>query len=300
VDTSPDAVLAEHLQAPPARNRRHLLHLTDVRAAREAREALHAAAAQVGRDESVLANVLDCARLIWCDPAAHPDDLGARERLWAAIAAPDFRPLVVTWVRELREAAGRRPESGACTVGTALELWSWTVGHFTVGEGAEAGQDAIAELAEVICPLIAARCLALEVASGARSEPGSAAWRADLCQVHAAHAAAAVGARCAELVFGYRRHPRWDAEGCASCYEAGELDALEGVIPGIASCARSYTDVIESDGSHAAKAGPCARFDDVDGFVRLRTRLDACLTGARLARDRAATALVPASEGRAR
>ena len=299
MDTIPAAVLAGHLQGPPAGSRRRLNQLTEVRATREARAALEAAASRVVPDAGVVGTVLDCARVIWSDADALHDDLAARERLCAAVAAPDFRPLVATWVRELRELAAQRPDTGACTVATALQLWSGTVGHFSAGGGAGARPEAIAELSEVLCPLIAARCLAQEVVAGECMPTEGAQSKADLCHVHAAHAAAAVGMRCAELVFGYRRHPRWDAEGCASCYDAGELDALEGVIPGIASCARSYTDVIESDGSHPAKAGPCARFDGVDDFVRLRTRLDGCLTGARLALERAATASIPPTEGRA-
>ncbi len=39
------------------------------------------------------------------------------------------------------------------------------------------------------------------------------------------------------------------------------------------------------------KAGPCVRFEGVETFVRLRTKLDGCLTGCRLAKDRAADAL---------
>jgi hypothetical protein len=113
----------------------------------------------------------------------------------------------------------------------------------------------------------------------------------DLCHVQAAHAAGEVGRICAELVHGYNRHPAWDTEGCSSCYHADDLEALESVIPGLASVARGYTDVIEGDGSHPHKAGPCARFDGLEQFGRLRTRLDGCLTGSRLAKDRAAGAL---------
>ena len=117
------------------------------------------------------------------------------------------------------------------------------------------------------------------------------AFATDLCHAHAARAAAAVGGVCAELVYGYRRHLAWDAEGCSTCYGAEALDELEGLIPGIASSARGCTDVVEADGSHPAKAGPCARFDGVEPFTRLRARLDGCLTGARLAKDRAAAEL---------
>jgi hypothetical protein len=72
---------------------------------------------------------------------------------------------------------------------------------------------------------------------------------------------------------------------------ANELDAIDEVIPGLAATARFYSDVIEIDGSHADKAGPCANMAGLEPFLRMRTKLDGCLTGARLAKDRAAAAL---------
>jgi hypothetical protein len=60
------------------------------------------------------------------------------------------------------------------------------------------------------------------------------------------------------------------------------------LIPGIASCA---TDVVGANGSHPAKAGPCASCQGLEGFQRLRSKLDGCLTGAQLAKDRLAEAL---------
>ena len=49
--------------------------------------------------------------------------------------------------------------------------------------------------------------------------------------------------------------------------------------------------MIEKDGSHPNKAGPCVSFEGMGTFKRLRGRLDGCLTGAQLAKDRAARAL---------
>ena len=67
---------------------------------------------------------------------------------------------------------------------------------------------------------------------------------------HMARAAGEVGRICAELVFGYNRHPAWDKAGCESCYSADDLESLESVMPGISVSARGMTDVIERDGSH--------------------------------------------------
>jgi hypothetical protein len=110
----------------------------------------------------------------------------------------------------------------------------------------------------------------------------------DLCNVQSARAAGEVGRICAELNFGYRRHPAWDEEGAKNCFQNDELIALESLMPGLASIA---VDVIGSEGAHPSKAGPCARTDGLEQFQRLRTKLDACLTGSQLAKDRAAEAL---------
>jgi hypothetical protein len=95
-----------------------------------------------------------------------------------------------------------------------------------------------------------------------------------------------VGRICAELVYGYNRHPSW--ENGEGCYHADELIALESVVPGITSVP---TDVIDEDGGHPAKAGPCAKTAGLEPFQRLRTKLDGCMTGSGLAKDRAAEAL---------
>jgi len=245
---------------------RSLLNLVDAQASSQAGAALLRAAGRSDHD------ALSAAAAFL---AGNP---GASERLCKGVTSGEIPSLLPAWIRELREAASLWPDCGACTVATALELWLWTVKHM------EGTPQAIDELAEAVCPLLAARCLALDVALGDAVRP-------ELGQVYAAHASAAAGSLCAELVFGYRRHLVWDAEGCATCYSADELDDLEAMIPGFAAGACVSADIIESDGSHPAKQGPCAGFGGLDGFMRLRNRLDACLTGARLARDRAAIAL---------
>lgn len=212
------------------------------------------------------------------------------------------------WIREMRALAGERPGTGACTLATAMQMWLWTLAHLertTDADGRKlyqgARQGVTFPLADALAWLLAARAFALDVAELARagtSDPalgdahaGTVDFYTDLSHVQAARAAGEVGRVAAELVFGYRRHPAWDAVGCATCFQADELDALEDIMPGIAETARALADVIERDGSHPPKAGPCVRFDGVEPFLRLRTKLDGCLTGARLAKDRAAAAL---------
>ena len=75
----------------------------------------------------------------------------------------------------------------------------------------------------------------------------------DLCHVQAARAAGEVARICSELVFGYNRHPSWEPD-CGSCMGAGELDGLEGLIPGISVGVRLAGDVLEEDGTHLTQS----------------------------------------------
>lgn len=246
---------------------RQMYRRVDREASNAAAAALHAAA----RSLPVLA---------LADEVLRGGKDAACDNLRDAVVTPEFGTLLRGWLRELREVASAWPGSGACTLATALKLWSWTLDHFRSGE-----PEAVNELAEAVCPLLAARCFVLSAVSETSES------RLDLAHVYAAHAAALAGAACAELVFGYRRHLVWDAEGCATCYVSDDLDELEAFMPGIASGARTTIDIIESDGSHPAKRGPCATSNGLEPFIRLRNRLDTCLTGARTAKERAAAAI---------
>jgi len=110
----------------------------------------------------------------------------------------------------------------------------------------------------------------------------------DLCHVQAARSSGELARICAELVFGYNRHPAWDAEGIKGCWQGDELDFLEQVMPGINSYA---LDVIGKDGSHPKKAGPCVSCTGESPFIALHMKLDGCLTGSGLAKSRAAEAI---------
>jgi alkylation response protein AidB-like acyl-CoA dehydrogenase len=212
------------------------------------------------------------------------------------------------WIREMRLIANDRPGTGACALATAMQMWLWSLNHLLKAKDAAGAklyqssrQGVTFPLADALCWLLSSRCQILDVLelethgpespTVAEGLPGTLAFLSDLCHVQAARAAGEVGRICAELVFGYNRHPAWDTEGCASCYRTSDLEGMEFLIPGISSIAGSYTDVIEDDGRHQAKAGPCVRFDGLDQFSRLRVRMDGCLTGSQLAKDRAADAL---------
>jgi alkylation response protein AidB-like acyl-CoA dehydrogenase len=227
------------------------------------------------------------------------------------------------WMSEMRKLADSRPGTGACTLASAMDLWRWTVQHTLKGTDADGNklyqggrQGVTFPLADALCWLLAVRfqildTLALEAEAASPAAGGAApgqveparhaALRAnglglvpflsDLCHVQAARAAGEVARICAEVVYGYQRHPAWDEVGCAGCYGDEDLADLEQLIPGIQSTAGAYADVVGQDGTHVPKAGPCVRFRGMDDFQRLRAKLDGCLTGSRLAKDRAAEAL---------
>jgi alkylation response protein AidB-like acyl-CoA dehydrogenase len=210
-----------------------------------------------------------------------------------------------SWIRELREIASRRPGTGACALATAMQMWLWTVEHLQAAKDADGAvlyhgnrQGVTFPLADALCWLLASRSFLMDLleleARGpenpvvAEGLPGTLQFFTDLSHVQIARAAGEVGRICAELVFGYNRHPAWDEDGYKGCYQQDELITLESLIPGISSVA---FDVVDADGAHPAKAGPCARSGGLDQFTRIRTKLDTCLTGSQLAKDRAAEAL---------
>jgi alkylation response protein AidB-like acyl-CoA dehydrogenase len=209
------------------------------------------------------------------------------------------------WIAEMRATASRRPGTGACTLATAMKLWLWTYNFLQRSSDADGSklyhgtrQGVTFPLADALGWLLSARELIQDVIELEIKGPenpvvaegleGTLQFYTDLCHVQASRAAGEVGRICAELVYGYRRHPAWDDENYAGCFQSEDLDVLEGLIPGVASCA---CDVVDASGNHPKKAGPCARIDGLQEFIWLRSKLDSCLTGVQLAKDRAAEAL---------
>jgi len=231
-----------------------------------------------------------------------------RRQLSITMAQPLFLEQFKHWIMDLKGIADTHPETGACGLGTAMQLWLWTLDHLQNSTDAEGDklftsnrQGVTFPMADALCWLVSARQLILDLlelekkgaGNPALSEtlPGTLSFLTDLCQVQAARAGGEVARICAELAFGYNSHPHWDSEGCRTCFNESELEGLETYVPGIESMAYGYADVVDDDGSHAAKRGPCARMDGLEPFISLRAKLDGCLTGCRLAKDRAAQAL---------
>jgi alkylation response protein AidB-like acyl-CoA dehydrogenase len=225
-----------------------------------------------------------------------------RRQLTVTMTSEVFLAQFRGWIKEMRGIASERPGTGACTLATAMTMWLWTLNYTLHGTDADGSklyhgqrQAVTFALADALCWLLAVRCQILDVqeleACGGMDPvvseglPATLQFFSDLCHVQSARASGEVSRICAELVYGYNRHPAWDSEGHKACFMSDELEEYEGFIPGIASVAM---DVIGEDGGHPVKAGPCAGCAGSADFLHLQNKLATCLTGSRLAKDRAA------------
>jgi len=227
-----------------------------------------------------------------------------RRQLSVTMTNPVFLAQFRNWIREMRAIANQHPGTGACGLASAMTMWYWSLDHLQHSKDADgsklyqsARQGVTFPLADALCWLMAARCQILDVLrlreNGAHDDsladglPGLVNFLSDLCHVQSARASGEVSRICAELVFGYNRHPAWDEPGIRACWQQDELDALECFIPGM----NGYALDVVSDGVHPGKAGPCAECHGAQPFLSLHSKLAGCLTGSRLAKDRAAESI---------
>ena len=225
-----------------------------------------------------------------------------RRQLTVTMTSEVFLSQFRAWTTEMRRIASSRPGTGACTLASAMQMWLWTLIHLQKATDPGGGklyhgqrQGVTFALADALCWLVASRAQILDVLELEAKGPGdpvaseglecTVQFLSDLCHTQAAQAAGEVSRICAELVFGYNCHPSWDEEEHRTCFLASELEEFEETMPGISAMA---FDVLASDGTHPNKAGPCAGCAGSADFLRMQNRLTACLTGSRLAKDRAA------------
>lgn len=229
-----------------------------------------------------------------------------RRQLAAAMTNEVFLLQLRQWEQQLKQLGGDDPQSGACTLGSAFDLWQWSLRHLLEGKDAEGRplyqdqrQGVTFLMADALCWLLAARCQLLDLVelqqrapehpALAAELPGQLQFFRDLARLQSARAAGEVARICTELVFGYQRHPQW--QDCKACFHAEHVAHLEQTMPGIEGFAMAIGEVVERDGSHAPKAGPCVRFSGFEVFEMKRQRLDGCMVESHLAKDRAARAL---------
>ena len=225
-----------------------------------------------------------------------------RRQLTVTMTSELFLAQFRAWSAEMRRIASYRPGTGACTLASAMNLWLWTINYLQNSTDPDGNklyhgqrQGVTFALADALCWLLASRAQIHDVlelesrgaadAVAAEGLEGTVQFLSDLCHTQAAQAAGEVSRICAELVFGYNRHPAWDGQDHPGCFLASELDAYEETMPGISAMA---IDVLAADGTHPHKAGPCVGCAGSAEFLRLQSKLTTCLSGSRLAKDRAA------------
>lgn len=231
-----------------------------------------------------------------------------RRQLSVTMLTPLFLTQFRRMIREMKKISSERPGTGACALGTAMKLWLWTVEYLQTAKDANGSKlynssrhGVTFPLADALSWLLAARCLVIDTveleekgpenANLAEGLDGLVSFYTNICNVQCAAAAGEVGRICAELIHGYNRHPSWDEESCQQCFDEQEIDDFETVAAGISASAPE-SQVIKTGDAHPCKAGPCVELSQglVD-FAKLRSKLDTCLTGSRLAKDQAAAAL---------
>ncbi|MGA3264053.1 MAG: acyl-CoA dehydrogenase family protein [Terracidiphilus sp.] len=225
-----------------------------------------------------------------------------RRQLTVTMTSEVFLAQFRAWIKEMRRVASNHPGTGACTLASAMNLWLWTLNYLQKATDPGGNklyhgqrQGVTFALADALCWLLASRCQILDVleleargaddAVAAEGLAGTVQFLSDLCHTQAAQAAGEASRICAELVFGYNCHPSWDQEEHRNCFLASELEEYEETMPGISAFA---VDVLAADGGHPPKAGPCASCVGNSEFLRLQNKLTTCLSGSRLAKDRAA------------
>ncbi len=225
-----------------------------------------------------------------------------RRQLTVTMTSEVFLAQFRAWIKQMRHIASDHPGTGACTLASAMNLWLWTLNYLQNATDPEGNklyhgqrQGVTFALADALCWLLASRYQILDVlelearggadAVAAEGLSGTVQFLSDLCHTQAAQSAGEASRICAELVFGYNCHPSWDEQEHRNCFLASELEEYEETMPGISAFA---VDVLAKDGTHPQKAGPCAGCAGSSEFLRLQSKLTTCLTGSRLAKDRAA------------
>ena len=155
-----------------------------------------------------------------------------------------------------------------------MQLWLWTLNHVQTATDADGAklyhktrQGVTFPLADALCWLLAARQFILDVveleAKGAANPAagrglgrhgGVSSPTSATCNAPAPPAKSAASAPKSSMAT--TAIPAWDETSCHACYCAEELDALEGMIPGIDGSARAYSDVAEAGEAHPLQGRP--------------------------------------------
>ena len=177
-----------------------------------------------------------------------------RRQLSVTMTNPVFLAQFRGWVREMRGIASEHPGTGACALATAMSMWLWTLDHLQHSKDADGGKLYQSARQGVTFPLADALCWLAGCAlpdSGCAATTGATARKtlsvaeglARACSI-----SSAIFAMCSPLAPAARSPasarswfsattaiPHGMQEGTRGCWHEDELEALEGIMPGINS-----------------------------------------------------------------
>ncbi|MFH1208240.1 MAG: acyl-CoA dehydrogenase family protein [Candidatus Omnitrophota bacterium] len=185
-----------------------------------------------------------------------------RRQLSLTMVSEIFLAQFKNWIKELREIAKRKPEMGACALAGAMELWLWSLeylqSHKDVnGKTLYGGQrqGVMFPMTDALAWLLGARQLILDTLELEKKGPENPTLAEGL----------------AGVVNFYS-----DLSGVQSARAAGEVGKI---------CA----DLVYG---YQAASGCCSTVSpELKAFAELRTKTDACFSGLRFSKDRAAEAV---------
>ena len=170
------------------------------------------------------------------------------------------------WIKDLRAIASQRPGTGACTLASAMELWLWTLDFLQKSKDADgkplyhsSRHGVVSPFADALCWLLTSRQQILDLLELEEKGPENPIL--------------------SEGLAGYVNFfsDLCHVQAARAAGEAGRICAE--LVYGYNRNPDSCCEALEtSQGS-------------LQNFMQLRQSLDISLTGARLAKDRAATAI---------
>ncbi|BCS87860.1 acyl-CoA dehydrogenase family protein [Pseudodesulfovibrio sediminis] len=214
-----------------------------------------------------------------------------RRHLTMTMTSDVFQHIMDNWVSQMRAAGKNVPGLGGYVLAAAMELWQWTLGHLQTAKDDDGRklyhnkrQGVTFPMADALGWLLGPYFLATDVMELIEKGPMSptlaeglddlTGFYKDMCHVQAARAAGEVARICTELVYGYNlcMCPTPDggiAEKCEPESKSNDECAPDGTLGDQSKCSR----------------------EDLIRFRELKATIDMCMSGSRLAKDRAGKAM---------
>ena len=209
-----------------------------------------------------------------------------RRQLSLTMTHPVFLEQFRQWVIEMKTIASSWPETGACALGSAMQLWLWTLDHLqnsTDAEGAKLyhsnRQGVTFPMADALCWILSARSQVMdlmELDEKGQEQPGTGRIPSGDPRLSAGplpcpsrpSRGRILPSSAPSWCLDITSHPDWSEQGCEACFHEVELDDLESYIPGIESGAMGLTDVLDKQNHHPLKRGPCVKVQGHGYFRR--------------------------------